>query len=406
MNAYEGTENYIFISYAHKDSNVVVPIINAMQEAGLRVWYDSGIEAGSEWPEYIETHLLGCARFLAFISPASVASTNCRNEINLARTVNKEMLVVYLQPTQLAGGMFLQLNSVQALNMYTHPNYQSFINSLCKATILECCRDEEHGSGSDAAKSDTSRTNETENNKDNSQTQNNNTGFGQNPPPTRFTVVLNRKMEFFGCAMKITATFSSGQVYFLKVGESASVSLPQGYYRITFAAKANAGSELSFYLDRNIVIETGFNMSGVYATLANSAQRQTAYNTGSGSNNVKTNMNTDSNTNTYTNTANSTGAFNNTNTANSGAGAGTVTLKVSRKNQFFLSDPDMKMVLNNRVHYIKHASSITVPVPRGNYQIEFSASLRKKHLNLTVNRNMEIILSWNRITGEIEAEIR
>ena len=57
--AYEGTEPYIFISYSHKDSNVVFPAIRALQEAGYPVWYDAGIQAGSEWPEYIASHLVG-----------------------------------------------------------------------------------------------------------------------------------------------------------------------------------------------------------------------------------------------------------------------------------------------------------------------------------------------------------
>ena len=39
QNAYEGQEPYIFISYAHKDSNTVLPIIQGLQERGFRVWY-------------------------------------------------------------------------------------------------------------------------------------------------------------------------------------------------------------------------------------------------------------------------------------------------------------------------------------------------------------------------------
>ena len=32
--AYEGKEPYIFISYAHKDVNVVLPIISKLQDRG------------------------------------------------------------------------------------------------------------------------------------------------------------------------------------------------------------------------------------------------------------------------------------------------------------------------------------------------------------------------------------
>ena len=44
---YEGNEKYIFISYAHRDSDVVLNIAKAITEAGYRIWYDDGIAAGS-----------------------------------------------------------------------------------------------------------------------------------------------------------------------------------------------------------------------------------------------------------------------------------------------------------------------------------------------------------------------
>ena len=54
---YNGNEPYIFISYAHKNSDVVLPIIEALADNGFRVWYDAGIEAGTEWPEYVAEKL-------------------------------------------------------------------------------------------------------------------------------------------------------------------------------------------------------------------------------------------------------------------------------------------------------------------------------------------------------------
>ena len=35
--AYEGKEPFIFISYSHKDSDRVVPIIEGLQQRGFRV---------------------------------------------------------------------------------------------------------------------------------------------------------------------------------------------------------------------------------------------------------------------------------------------------------------------------------------------------------------------------------
>ena len=70
MTPYKGTEPYIFISYAHKDSERVLPIIESLAEKGFRVWYDAGIEAGTEWPDYIAENLENAAVVMALLSPS------------------------------------------------------------------------------------------------------------------------------------------------------------------------------------------------------------------------------------------------------------------------------------------------------------------------------------------------
>ena len=140
---YEGKEKYIFVSYSHKDSAAVLPILNELMSNGYRVWYDSGIEAGTEWPEYIEDHLMSSHLVLVFMSPFAVESRNCRNEINFALELKKEMLIVYLEDTQLLKGMRLQLNSTQSIYRKNHPSDESFIQSLIRAKILQDCREEQ-----------------------------------------------------------------------------------------------------------------------------------------------------------------------------------------------------------------------------------------------------------------------
>ena len=73
---------YAFISYSHRDSARIVPLIGFLQDLGMSVWYDEGIEAGSEWPEYIADSLSGAECLIAFITPDFAKSHNCRREIN------------------------------------------------------------------------------------------------------------------------------------------------------------------------------------------------------------------------------------------------------------------------------------------------------------------------------------
>ena len=130
-------EKYVFISYAHKDSERVLSVINAMRQDGISVWYDEGIEAGTEWPEYIAEKINDCAVFIAFITANAVASVNCRNEINYAISLHKEMLVVYLEDTELSAGMQLQLGSIQAMFCHRSRSEEEFLRNLLTARILQ-----------------------------------------------------------------------------------------------------------------------------------------------------------------------------------------------------------------------------------------------------------------------------
>ncbi|MBP3436335.1 MAG: toll/interleukin-1 receptor domain-containing protein [Clostridia bacterium] len=136
MTTYEGKDKYIFVSYAHKDAETVMPILETLSEKGFRIWYDAGIEAGTEWPEYIAERLMSCSVVLVFMSTSSAASANCRKEINFALEMDKELLVVYLEKTEMSAGMRLQLNSHQALFRYRHPNDASFVRELLRSKLL------------------------------------------------------------------------------------------------------------------------------------------------------------------------------------------------------------------------------------------------------------------------------
>ena len=78
LQAYEGQEPFVFVSYAHKDTDKVMGVLTELDRRGYRIWYDDGIVPGSEWPENIAEHLTDSAMVLAFISQNSIDSPNCR----------------------------------------------------------------------------------------------------------------------------------------------------------------------------------------------------------------------------------------------------------------------------------------------------------------------------------------
>ena len=140
LRPYEGTQPYIFVSYAHKNDAAVLEIIGALQSRGFRVWYDEGIEAGSEWPESIASHLERAQLVLAFLSPAYLQSDNCRKEMHYALTKKKPVINVYLEQTELSPGMEMQIGNLFALMKYTYPSEEFFYDKLFSAELLDASK--------------------------------------------------------------------------------------------------------------------------------------------------------------------------------------------------------------------------------------------------------------------------
>ena len=138
---YEGKANYIFVSYSHKDTDKVFPLLRKLTENGYRIWYDEGIDPGTEWPESIAKHLADCKVCLSFISNSSVKSTNCRREINYALARNKDFLSVVLEPVMMSPGMDMQISSYQSLLSYKYPTRDAFENKLLSLDILKSCKE-------------------------------------------------------------------------------------------------------------------------------------------------------------------------------------------------------------------------------------------------------------------------
>ncbi len=116
--AYRGNERYIFISYAHVDSEKVFAQIKGFNENGYNVWYDEGIAPGNEWTDEIADALEKCSLFVVFITPASAGSLNVQNEINFAIGDKKPFLAIHLEETVLQGGLKLQIATKQAILQY------------------------------------------------------------------------------------------------------------------------------------------------------------------------------------------------------------------------------------------------------------------------------------------------
>jgi|TARA_B100000315_G_scaffold260853_1_gene326379 serine/threonine-protein kinase len=116
--AYQGDEPYIFVSYAHEDSEVVFPEIQWLKEQGFNIWYDEGINPGSEWRRELAESIEQSSLFLYFVSPTSASSEHCEREVNYAIDQKKPLLVAHLEETTLPSGLGMSLSSIQAIMRY------------------------------------------------------------------------------------------------------------------------------------------------------------------------------------------------------------------------------------------------------------------------------------------------
>ncbi len=113
--AYEGDEPFVFVSFSHADESLVYPEIRWLQDQGIHIWYDEGISGGSRWRDAIAGHLSGCHLLLFFVTPRSVASQVCREELEFALDEERPILSVHLEPTELPDGVRMAIANRQAL---------------------------------------------------------------------------------------------------------------------------------------------------------------------------------------------------------------------------------------------------------------------------------------------------
>ncbi len=86
----------IVISYAREDKAYCIQIAEAL--AVQEVWYDTRMVAGQDWWEEIQRRLEWCEAFVYLLSPLSVKSPYCRDEMLLALNRPVPVFPVLIQP--------------------------------------------------------------------------------------------------------------------------------------------------------------------------------------------------------------------------------------------------------------------------------------------------------------------
>ena len=142
----------VFISYSREDEYLVLPFCEKLQREGLSLFVDSQrIESGDDYATSLVNGLKGAKIVLLFYSRNVVNSTWCKKEIELALSMNKMIIPILLDDTELNGwwNCILGRQSVRLDGIRFDGGWKHFLISLKnrfedKAVFsqreVECCQ--------------------------------------------------------------------------------------------------------------------------------------------------------------------------------------------------------------------------------------------------------------------------
>ena len=128
--AYTGNEPYLFVSYSHRDTATVYPILDALYDKKYRLWYDESCETGNDFRDELRTRIEKSEAVLLFVSEASMQSPFCGMEIIVARENGKRLYPIYLDSVEVPP-------SFQILLANTHHSTVDNIDKLIKGLIRD-----------------------------------------------------------------------------------------------------------------------------------------------------------------------------------------------------------------------------------------------------------------------------
>jgi hypothetical protein len=102
--------------------SAVCAVLERLNLAGSKVWYDEGLEVAESWPDSIARKITDSSLFIAFISPAYVASLTCNKEITFAFSRQHAIVPIYLCPTELSPSLGLLLGDLHSIMAYKMSN--------------------------------------------------------------------------------------------------------------------------------------------------------------------------------------------------------------------------------------------------------------------------------------------
>lgn len=122
--------DYVFLSYAHADRAFGLSVLQRLQQAGARVWYDEGLQAGTQWDQELERRIRACGALVACLTDGYQTSRFCTREISFADGIGKPILPIAPTARSWAPGLQLRFQSLQVCADEGGERFGAFCNAL------------------------------------------------------------------------------------------------------------------------------------------------------------------------------------------------------------------------------------------------------------------------------------
>jgi len=124
----------VFISYSRKDMEFVRKLNDSLDSSEIEAWVDwEGIPPSSDWMDEIARAIEGADAFLFVISPDSLASKVCGDELALGIKYNKKLIPILHRDPQTGTVMHDKLSSHNWVYAREQDNYDAGISKILES---------------------------------------------------------------------------------------------------------------------------------------------------------------------------------------------------------------------------------------------------------------------------------
>src|SRR5215213_7468699 len=117
-----------FVSYSRRDQPFVVELKEALERRGRNVWIDADdIPPGAPWRRELGTGIEAADAFVFVISPDSIASAECSEELRRATELGKRLVPVLYRN---AAGVPDSLASVQYIDAESQADFDRLVDEV------------------------------------------------------------------------------------------------------------------------------------------------------------------------------------------------------------------------------------------------------------------------------------